>query len=72
MEQKLNMNVNVQGNEAVIRMGKATDPFNYPGTTYKALSTDSFVDIVEARNHEYNLLMESMDVDMLLVNASLF
>ena len=30
MEQKLNMNVNVQGNEAIIRMGKATEPFNYP------------------------------------------
>lgn len=56
MEQKLNMNVNVQGNEAVIRMGKATEPFNYPGTVYKALSTDSFVDIVEARDSEHTIV----------------
>ena len=30
MEQKLNMNVNVQGNEAIIRMGKATEPLTIP------------------------------------------
>lgn len=53
MEEKINLNVTTENGEVIIRRGDAKKPFDYMGTIYKALSTESFVTLVQARmsNH---------------------
>lgn len=56
MEEKYNFTICTENNEAIIRMGKATDPFNYLGTTYKTLATEAFVSLIKARKTEHTVV----------------
>jgi len=56
MEQKYNFNINSQNDETIIRMGQAAEPFNYPGTIYKALSTEAFEILIKWRQTKHTVV----------------